>query len=385
METLSVMVVDDEAGMRAGTVRTLKDYRFKVGQTDSDVAFAVSQAETGEEALDKIKADPPDILLLDHKLPGISGMEVLQKLPQTDGGVITIMITAYASIETAVQATKQGAYDFLPKPFTPAELKYAVQKAASHVVIARRAQKLAEEKKRVRFEFIRVLGHELKSPLSAVENYVSLLQAKTLGGELKAYENVIERSRLRLEQMRKLIVDLLDVTKIESGTRAREIADLDLREVAAHVIETSEPLAAQRGITITLTAPPALKFRGDRTELEMILGNLVSNAVKYNRDQGKVSVTLEDRPGLVHIAVADTGIGMSKQEASRLFEEFVRIKNEKTRNVLGSGLGLSIVKRLAGLYRGEVAVESEPDAGSTFTVTLKPGDGDGQPVSAAVV
>ena len=98
----------------------------------------------------------------------------------------------------------------------------------------------------------------------------------------------------------------------------------------------------------------------DRGEIEMILNNLVSNAVKYNRDGGRVDVTLRPDAGAVLIAVADTGIGMTAEEAGRLFGEFVRIKNDQTRHILGSGLGLSIVKKLAALYNGEAWVTSEP-------------------------
>ncbi|MCD4824069.1 MAG: response regulator, partial [Phycisphaerae bacterium] len=254
METLTVMIVDDEAGMRMGVQRALGDYQFHLPDTDCDVAFSIDQAETGEQALEMMATSAPAILLLDHKLPGMTGMEVLERLPATAADTLTIMITAYASIETAVKATKQGAYDFLPKPFTPAELKYAVQKAAGRVVLARRARDLAEEKKRIRFEFIRVLGHELKAPLGAVENYMDMIRDRMLGDELDAYDKPVERSRVRLEQMRKLIGDLLDMTKIESGQMQREIEDIDVKAVAQSAIELQEGTAAKRNITIQLHA-----------------------------------------------------------------------------------------------------------------------------------
>ena len=183
-ETLRVMVVDDEPGMRLSVQRVLGSFRFHVPESGGDVDFRVEQAETGETALELIAASPPDILLLDHKLPGISGIEVLERLPKGRGDILTIMITAYASIETAVRATKQGSYDFLPKPFTPGELKEVVKKAALRVVLARQARSLSEEKKRIRFDFIRVLGHELKAPLGAVQNYMDILRSRTLGDTL---------------------------------------------------------------------------------------------------------------------------------------------------------------------------------------------------------
>ncbi len=120
-----------------------------------------------------------------------------------------------------------------------------------------------------------------------------------------------------------------------------------------------------------MDVPAGLTVQGDRSEIDMIFNNLVSNAVKYNRDGGTVRVSAAAFPDTVRIAVEDTGIGMSPEESKKLFNDFSRIKNEKTRHILGSGLGLSTVKKLATLYGGEVAVRSQPDVGSTFTVVLQ--------------
>jgi signal transduction histidine kinase len=371
METLRVLVTDDEMGMRLGVTRTLRGFSVRVPDVNGEVQFAVDQAESGEEALEKIRAGAPDILLLDHKMPGISGLDVLDQLPSMKiDDMLTIMITAYASIETAVTATKRGAYDFLAKPFTPDELKAAVRKAAHRIILAKQARKLREEKQQVRFQFIRVLGHELKAPLNAVEGYLQMLRDRALGSDLAAYGEILDRSVVRLDGMRKLIADLLDLTHIESGQRTRRLDTLDVRDVARAAIETLQPQAAARGIAVELHAPSPVCMTADRSEIEMILNNLVSNAIKYNRDGGVVDITLSRDGEKTRIAVADTGIGMTPEEVGRLFGEFVRIRNEKTANVLGSGLGLSIVKRLAMLYDGDCLVESKPDEGSTFTVVL---------------
>jgi two-component system, sensor histidine kinase and response regulator len=167
-----------------------------------------------------------------------------------------------------------------------------------------------------------------------------------------------------------LILDLLDLTRIESGERRRDIAEIDLVEVAQVAIETQQSEADRRGIAVTLDAPDPVRLSADRSEMEIVLNNLISNAVKYNRDGGQVTVTLRHGDGIVTVRVRDTGIGMAPEERRKLFQEFARIRNEKTRTIPGSGLGLSTVRKLAHLYKGEVAVESAPDEGSTFTVTL---------------
>ena len=370
MGKLRVLVVDDEPGMRAGVARALERYTFTLAELSVDVAFAIDTAESGEQALQQIRVSRPDILLLDHKLPGLSGLDVLDQLGAADD-MLTVMITAYASLETAVSAIKKGAYDFLAKPFTPGELKNTVRKAAESLIMARQARKLARERRQVRFDFLRVLAHELKSPLSAIEGYLHIMKNHSAGSDPAAYDHMVERSLVRSQGMRKMIMDLLDLTHIESGQKRREFRDLDLRELARKAMETAAPEAAARGITVNLQAPDQVLMVADAGEIEIILNNLVSNAVKYNQDGGRVDLRLAADDATVTIEVADTGLGLAPEDAARLFEEFVRIKNEKTRNILGSGLGLSIVRKLARLYGGEARVQSQVGLGSTFTVTLQ--------------
>lgn len=371
METLKILVTDDEREMRRAVERTLSAYKVTLPDMDGEFGFAIEQAGSGEEALEKIAADKPDILLLDHKMGGMSGLDVLDQLAKQETDIVTVMVTAYASLETAVTATKRGAFDFIAKPFTPAELKDTVRKVTSHLVAHRQARKLAAERKQLRFQFISVLAHELKAPLGAVEGYLSILKDPNMRRDPDAVDRMVQRAMIRCEGMRKLIYDLLDATRIESGMRRRELSMLDVAAVARTAIETALPDAQARGISIALHADGPISMTADRTELEIVLNNLVSNGVKYNRDGGRVDVNLAIAQDEVVISAADTGIGMSAEESAKLFQEFVRIKNSKTKNILGSGLGLATVKKLALLYGGDVAVQSQPDVGSTFTIRLK--------------
>ena len=371
MIDLKVLVIDDEPGMRMATQRALEGHTVDLPDIDDKVRFTVEAAATGEEGLRLIDESPPDLLLLDYKLPGISGLEVLAEISRRKADLLTVMITAYASLETAITATKRGAYDFLAKPFTPAEMKAAVRKAAKHLIVQRQAKKLEREKRQVRFQFLSVLSHELKAPLAAIQGYLYIMRDKAMGQDINSYEKIIHRSLARIDGMYKMIFDLLDLTRIESGQKKRNLSTVDLYAVAQSSVETAEPAAKKRDIEIHLDASPPLEMRGDSGELEIIFNNLVSNAVKYNRDGGRVSICIRERKDEMELQVSDTGIGMTQEETEKLFKEFVRIKNKKTRNISGSGLGLSILKKLAKLYDGKVSVHSVPDEGSTFTVTLK--------------
>jgi len=371
MDNLRILVVDDELGMRLSIKKALITHTITLPDVDEAFGFVVELAETGEQALEKINRQKPDILLLDYKLPGISGLDVLEQAKSQESEMVTIMITAYASIETAVTAVKSGAFDFIAKPFTPAELKATVDKAAHSLLIARQLRKLAQERHQVRFQFISVLGHELKSPLNSIDGYLDIIKRRTIGSDLSAYDQMLDRCQVRINGMRKLITDLLDLTRIESGQKKRELMEIDVRQIAEAAIDTVLPEAEKRHIEIELHAEKDMLIHGDRGEIEIILNNLISNAVKYNKDGGKVETFLNQENDYLKIVVKDTGIGLTQEEASRLFNEFIRIKNDKTKNILGSGLGLAIVKKIVTLYNGKITVESQPDVGSTFTVLLE--------------
>ncbi|MBE0567802.1 MAG: response regulator [Krumholzibacteria bacterium] len=371
---LRVLVADDEEGIRAGVARVLGGLTVDLDAYGGPTAFAVETVPDGLAARERLAQGGIDILLLDHSMPGLTGMELLEELRAGEAGTLVIMITAYASLDMAVRATKQGAFDFLGKPFTPHELRDVAAKAARHLVADRAARELAAGRRRVRFEFLSVLAHELKAPLGAVEGYLQLLDEGVAGDDPAAVKRIVGRSLARLAGMRKLIFDLLDLTRIESGEKARSLGPVDVAGAAGAVVETFAPAAAGRRLTVELRTAGDPVVTGDAGELEIMLNNLVSNAVKYNRDGGRVEVAVDGTvPDTVTITVADTGIGMSADEVSRLFGEFVRIKNEQTRTIEGSGLGLSILRRLARLNGGDVTVTSCAGQGSTFTLTLARG------------
>lgn len=367
---LDVLIVDDEAGMREGAARSLEGFHFELPDFAETVAFRTRSAPTGGEALARLKEKTPDILLLDYKLPDMTGIDVLSAAPGP-ADFLTIMITAFASLEVAVTATKRGAFDFLAKPFTPEELRATVAKAARSIYLQRKARRLEEEKRQVRFEFIRVLAHELKSPLAAVEGYMHLMKERMKGPDMEAYDQMIDRSVTRIGGMRKLVMDLLDLTRLESGKKKRAIESVDLSRAAAMAADAVSSMAEARKVEVKVEAQAPLTLMADPGEIDMIFSNLLTNAVKYNREGGRAVLEVKrTAPGGVLVRCSDTGIGMTEEELSRLFGEFARMKNEHTRGIDGSGLGLSILRKVVKLYGGEVRVSSRYGEGSSFEMVL---------------
>lgn len=368
MESIKVLVVDDEPGIRSGVARILSKHVVSYPFMDEDCNFLCTEAASGEEAIEIIDRDRPDIALLDNKLPGIKGLEVLEYIRKNNYDIMVAMITSYASVEIAVKATEDGAYDFIPKPFTPQELKASIDNITKQLFLKRITSKMKAEGKKIRYQFISILSHELKSPLNAIEGYLNIMKEKQAGDKIEDYAQMVDRALDRVNSMRNLIMDLLDFTKIRLERKKEKVRDVDLRLLAKDCISAIKPYAIQRNISIKLDAPQDLFIHADPTDLEIVFNNLLSNAVKYNRDGGKVEVRILREQERYVISVSDTGIGIKEEDTAQLFKEFVRIKNEKTRDIIGSGLGLSIVRKIAELYHGRIEVQSVPDKGSIFSV-----------------
>lgn len=370
MENLKVLVIDDEPGIRSGVSRILSKHVVSYPFMDEDFQFECLEAESGELGIEIIDKDKPDIVLLDNKLPGIKGMEVLEYIRQKNSEIMVVMITSYASLEIAVKATDDGAYDFIPKPFTPQELKNSIDSIAKQLYLKRITRKMKNEGKKIRYQFLSILSHELKSPLNAIEGYLNIMKDKQAGDSIDAYEPMVERALDRVQAMRNLTMDLLDFTKIRLEKKKEKIVDIDLFKILKMGISTIKPYAIQRNISIKLNAAEGLILRADPNDMEIIFNNLLSNAVKYNTENGEVLVTVTRENEYFVTQIKDTGIGMSEEEIKQLFKEFVRIKNDKTKHISGSGLGLSIVRKISELYHGKIEVNSIPGEGSVFTVYL---------------
>lgn len=372
MAKLNLLVVDDEPGIRSGIKRILIGFCVDFPFLEEEFDFNILEAASGEEAIEIIENNAVDIVLLDNKLPGIDGIEVLEYINKKQYDCNVMMITSYASLDLAVKATNNGAYNFVPKPFTPQELKTSIEGITKNLYLRRMTKQLNTVGKQIRFQFLSVLSHELKSPINAIEGYLRIMEERQVGNNLEDYDLMIQRSLERIKGMRTLIMDMLDLTRLESGKKARDVKKLNLVSLLKMSKDTMSPMAIQKNVKIVINAEPKeIFYLADQQEMEIIFNNLVSNAVKYNKDNGEVNCIIREDEHSITISVSDTGIGMNDDDISKLFQDFIRIKNEKTKGISGSGLGLSILKKIVEeVYNGTVTVTSKEDVGSTFTIVL---------------
>ncbi len=370
MATFKILIIDDEPGIREGTKRILQNFKVDYPFMDEQIDFQVLEAGTGKGGIEIIDREMPEILLLDNKLPDIQGVEVLEYVKSKHYDIIVVMITSYASLELAVKATRDGAYDFIPKPFTPQEIRASVENITKQIFLKRMTQTLNKTGKQIRFQFLSVLSHELKAPLNAIDGYLKMIKDRQFGSNIEAYDEILDRSQERIKGMRTLILDLLDLTKIETGKATQKLEKVSVRKIVQMAVDTIRPYAIQKDVDLYINTREAIEMKADPGEIEIIMNNLISNAVKYNKNGGRVDIFLEKLESVVKITVSDTGIGLKKEDLEKIFDDFVRIKNTETREVTGSGLGLSIVKKIVDMYKGTVDVQSEPNKGTTFVITL---------------
>jgi signal transduction histidine kinase len=232
----------------------------------------------------------------------------------------------------------------------------------------------AEELIRLRDEFVAVVSHELRTPLTSIIGYLELLVDEDSGeltSEQRSYLEIVQRSTSRLVE---LVGDLLLVAEAERGPLALELADIDIAGLAAEAAESARPSANARGVALSVEADSGGTVAGDPTRLAQMLDNLISNAIKFTPEGGRVTVHAGVRGSDAVFEVTDTGGGVSDADRARLFDPFFRSREANARAVPGTGLGLTITKAIVDAHHGSIEVESAPGMGTTFRVWLPVGE-----------
>jgi len=364
--TPKVLVIDDEEIARISCQRVLKREGIEV-----------RLAAGGREGLEMVVKNPPDLALVDLKMPEMDGVEVVRRIQAHDPNIVSIIITGYATIESAVAVMKQGAYDYLPKPFTPDELLIVVKRGLEKRRLDRESRALREEKEAMKRNFVTMVTHQLRSPLSAIMQYFEVMLGN-IGGELTDNQReMLERAQQRLQGLLDLINDWLDMSRMQPGDIVSRLRPIAVAECVEAALAALEHAGRDRGITVSSELTPNLPpIHADLQSLKEVLANLVANAVNYNRDGGQVRVRARDLGQQVAIDVEDTGYGIDAKEIPFIFDQFYRGKDKDARRRPGTGLGLAIAQKIVRAHGGTISVSSELGRGSTFTVEIPAASGD---------
>lgn len=237
--------------------------------------------------------------------------------------------------------------------------------------------KLNEELNRlnkVKSDFISAVSHELRTPLTSIKGYASILISGKLGELQPAQKERLEKIDKHTNSLTHLINNLLDIARIESGKIQMDIKDISLKELIDSTVDIITPQIKEKNISLKIQKDPAIEnLWADQSQLERVFLNLLSNAVKFTPEKGIITLSMKDKDQQIEISVKDTGIGIPKQDAEKVFQEFFRADNALDQKTKGTGLGLSLVKKIIEAHNGRIWFESELNKGTTFTFTLPKG------------
>lgn len=367
VRTHRLLVVDDEDLLG----HTLRNY-FKAR------GHEVITCRSGQEALARDDLAGFDLLITDLKLPHMDGIELITRLLTVNPELAAIVMTGYASVDSAVQALRHGAIDYVQKPFTLAALEAVVERAL-HLKRLKQANRELQEQLRnrnaeleaVNLEldaFAARLAHDLRSPINNVRGIVAFVREE-IGGTLEPdLRELLDRAIRSGDQAMRMVSDLLDFARLGHGHL--QLVPVPLGPLVARCVE---PLAAHL---------PRERCRIEIGELPTVLGhegllsqvflNLLDNAIKYTEPKPQMLIQVDAQPRdqeRVDIRVRDNGVGFDPQHAQHLFLPFQRLHRRS--EFTGAGMGLANVKRIVERHGGQVSAQSTPGEGSTFTVTLR--------------
>ena len=216
-------------------------------------------------------------------------------------------------------------------------------------------------------DFLNLVAHELRSPLVSIRQLNSVLLEGLAGPLQEKQEDFVKRTINKIDALLGLINDLLDVARLEGGRLVRQQTAVDVGKVIEEMLALMESRAKDQRITLAYSCQGLKPILADPRNIEEVLNNLLSNAINYSPDGGKVTVAAKGIDHMIEIKVSDEGVGIPPEEVPKIFEKFYRVKHPKTRHVTGTGLGLSLVKGIVEAYHGSIGVESTPGRGTTFT------------------
>jgi len=354
-----ILIIDDEEIVRDSCIHILAKSNYEI-----------ATAENGMDGLALLEKFQPDLALVDLKMPGISGFEVLDRIHAYDPTIVAIVITGFATVDSAVEAMKKGTYDFLPKPFTPDELRMLVRRGLERRNLILETIRLRKEKELLREHFAAIVSHELKSPLGAVQQNLYVLADDLSEKMTEEQKEKVSRLQGRIGDLVTLINTWLRVISVDISKIREDFKPVSIETVIAKAVESVEPQAIRKDIGIKPTLSTSLpQVSGNEGTLVEAIVNILNNAVKYSRVGGKIEITTTSDNGSIAINIADKGVGIAEEDLPHIFDDFYsgKVRPEGERS---SGVGLAITKRIIEAHDGKVSLKSKLGEGSSFSIHL---------------
>lgn len=380
----NILIVDDSALDREFIKEILLGTHLK---------YDMIEADSGRRALDIVRENPPDLILLDIQMANLNGFQTLTELRKMPDLVIpTILVSSFTKENDRMHGIELGAADFITKPIIPEEL---IARVASYLSIKKnyddlqwvmqktndgirllykeleRKNKELQKLDQRKDDFVATVSHELRTPLSIINEGLNLMVDGLLGDITEKQSNILEKLKKNVERLTRIINDLLDVAKIEAGKFELNLAAKDINHVLRAVTDSYQHVVKTKNIALSYSGPAEEAVLNiDEDKIVQIVSNLLNNAYKFSPEGSKIELSLVPQDVSMLCMVKDSGIGIEKENIDKLFNKFEQFSRQDGPGIKGTGLGLVICKSLVELHGGKIWAHSEQGQGTTFYFTL---------------
>ncbi|MEO6027700.1 MAG: response regulator, partial [Candidatus Binatia bacterium] len=349
----NILIIEDEPGPSLALKMILKPY------------YQVYSAERGEAALEILKTTPIDVVSLDLRMPGLSGMPLLAKIKEHDPDIEVIVITGYGSLETAVESINLKVFSYVAKPFDVLEILETTKRALQK---RRNLQRL----RHIKEEFFANLTHEFRTPLSAIMGYSSILLDEHGATLTNDQRQALDRIQANSHELLTCVEGIFFLAALEAGEIPLTVWSFDAKVILARLRERHVEAFTEKHVKLEVGDLTSLPIRTDEEKLTKILDILVLNGLKFT-EAGTVRVDATmDAKGALEIRVRDTGIGMRADEVEEVLEGFRQADPTARKRFRGIGLGLRLLTRMVAAIGGALDVTSALGGGTEFVVTIPP-------------
>jgi len=348
---IKILIIDDEDIVLKSCLRILRGEDYLI-----DTVYS------GEDGLSKIEQEKYDLVITDLMMPGMSGMDVLRSVKDKKLDLKVVIFTGYATAETAREALKMGAFDYIPKPFTPDEFRDVIHNAINS----------RENSETSMLDLMAIVSHELKSPVSVVHTTAQTLAKGYFGNIEPKQKEILETIIRNCQYLEDIIRSYIDLSKMELDDLESFHQKIDfVNDVVKPVLEIPEYISNIKNMPVAVDYKAYPVIHGDPNLLQIVVTNFVNNAIKYGKAATEVKIAVYEKDKELVFSIYNQGVGISKDDAeTKLFGKFGRLKQKGTEGIKGSGLGLYICKKIVEKHNGRVWIDSVPGEYANFFFSL---------------
>ena len=362
-----ILVADDEKTTRELLARAL-----------ASKGFTVETALDGADALEKIRRQHFDMLITDLLMPNMIGTELIQKSREILPDLIVIVITAHATLETAIEALKQGAYDYITKPLEPEFIIPVIERGLEKLRLRQKNAELEEitkklqEVEQIKSDLLDTITHEFSTPIAIIKAYIDMFLDGHFDTSNPRHIESLRSIRSAVIRLERLVMNLLTLSMGKGKNFELKKEKIFIQDIISNALSQLNDDIAKKNINVILnieTHLPAIE--ADPTKLSIAALNLIDNAIKFNKTGGIIRISASQlKSKSIGVAISDTGIGIPEEKIEEIYSPFTQVDMSSTREHQGTGLGLAVAKTIIEAHGGKITLKSKLGKGSTFIFVL---------------